>query len=82
METQKNVRTGGRQVTITIQDLNYEIITNYRDAFDEEKLNERFSDILGRYDYIVGDWGYDQLRLKGFFETITAKPHTTTKLAR
>lgn len=46
METQKNVRTGGRQVTITIQDLNYEIITNYRDAFDEEKLNERFSDIL------------------------------------
>ncbi|HAA8372848.1 TPA_asm: DUF1027 domain-containing protein [Listeria monocytogenes] len=55
-------------MTITIQDLNYEIITNYRDAFDEEKLNERFSDILGRYDYIVGDWGYDQLRLKGFFE--------------
>ncbi len=69
-------------MTITIQDLNYEIITNYRDAFDEEKLNERFSDILGRYDYIVGDWGYDQLRLKGFLKTITAKPHTTTKLAR
>jgi hypothetical protein len=23
---------------------------------------------LARYDYIVGDWGYEQLRLKGFFE--------------
>ncbi|WP_368318166.1 YutD-like domain-containing protein [Listeria monocytogenes] len=24
--------------------------------------------MLGRYDYIVGDWGYDQPRLKGFLE--------------
>ena len=23
---------------------------------------------MARYDYIVGDWGYEQLRLKGFFD--------------
>ena len=27
---------------------------------------ERFSEVLARYDYIVGDWGYEQLRLRGF----------------
>ncbi len=30
-------------------------------------LGERFSEVLARYDYIVGDWGYEQLRLRGFF---------------
>ena len=32
------------------------------------ELGERFSQILTKYDYIVGDWGYDQLRLRGFYE--------------
>ena len=32
-----------------------------------EAFRERFSDVLERYDYVVGDWGYNQLRLKGFF---------------
>ncbi len=45
----------------------YKLIVNHRDAFEAEKLGERYSDILNRYDYVVADWGYDQLRLKGFF---------------
>lgn len=46
----------------------YRLVYNYRDAFDPEKLADRFSSILGKFDYIVGDWGYDQLRLRGFYE--------------
>ncbi|MGY3749079.1 YutD family protein [Vagococcus acidifermentans] len=49
-------------------DLRYQLVKNYRDGFDYERLTERYNNILDRYDYIVGDWGYDQLRLKGFFE--------------
>ncbi|MDT2426851.1 YutD family protein [Enterococcus avium] len=45
----------------------YRLVRNYREGFDAERLGERFSEVLTRYDYIVGDWGYDQLRLKGFF---------------
>lgn len=45
----------------------YKLIENYRNGFDVEKLAERYSDVLKKYDYIVGDWGYDQLRLKGFY---------------
>ncbi len=46
----------------------YKLVADHREGFNAEKLGERFSDVLARYDYIVGDWGYEQLRLKGFFE--------------
>ena len=51
----------------------YKLISNYREGFDAERLGERYSEVLARYDYIVGDWGYEQLRLKGFFETTNRK---------
>lgn len=46
----------------------YELLVNYRNAFDPDQLANRFSGILSKYDYIVGDWGYDQLRLQGFYD--------------
>ena len=46
----------------------YEIIENVREGFQQEAFSARYSDILTKYDYIVGDWGYGQLRLKGFFD--------------
>ena len=51
----------------------YTIIENYRDAIQLEALNNRYNDILEKYDYIVGDWGFEQLRLKGFYETSDKK---------
>lgn len=47
----------------------YRVVVDYREAFDLEKAANRYSEVLSRYDFIVGDWGYDQLRLKGFFDT-------------
>ena len=46
----------------------YKLVVDYREGFDPQKLGERYSEVLDRYDYIVGDWGYEQLRLKGFFD--------------
>lgn len=46
----------------------YQLIENERDGFDEAAFRERYSEILRKYDYVVGDWGYEQLRLKGFYE--------------
>lgn len=45
----------------------YELVKEYREGFDADQLAARFSNVLSKYDYIVGDWGYDQLRLKGFY---------------
>ncbi|BBM19315.1 MULTISPECIES: YutD family protein [Enterococcus] len=52
---------------LLIGERQYRLVRNYREGFEAERLGERFSEVLTRYDYIVGDWGYDQLRLKGFF---------------
>ncbi len=46
----------------------YELINNYNEGWNQEAFRERYSEILNKYDYIVGDWGYNQLRLKGFYE--------------
>ncbi|KRL60994.1 YutD family protein [Latilactobacillus fuchuensis] len=47
----------------------YEVVVNYRDGYQPEKLNERYNDVLAKYDYIVADWGFEQLRLRGFYKT-------------
>lgn len=52
---------------VMIDQRQYRLVEDYREAFDIEKMNERYSDVLNRYDYIVGDIGFEQLRLKGFF---------------
>ncbi|MEH7491107.1 YutD family protein [Neobacillus niacini] len=66
---------------ININGATYEIVQEHRDAINEEALKARYSDILSRYDYIVGDWGYGQLRLKGFFEDQNQKATFDTKIS-
>lgn len=58
---------------ILVGERQYKIVVDHREGFDAEKLGERFSDVLSRYDFIVGDWGYEQLRLKGFFSADNRK---------
>src|SRR5690606_23588219 len=45
----------------------YELIFENRNGWNVEAFRNRYSEVLERYDYIVGDWGYNQLRLKHFF---------------
>lgn len=53
---------------VTINDEKYHLVENHDDGFDREKIEERYNTVLEKYDFIVGDWGYDQLRFKGFYE--------------
>ncbi|MCD2257239.1 YutD family protein [Agrilactobacillus fermenti] len=53
---------------LMINGVDYELVVNYKDAFNLDALNERYSEVLNKYDYILGDWGYDQLRLRGFYQ--------------
>jgi len=45
----------------------YEVVADVREGFDFTEFSQRFSTILSKFDYIVGDWGFEQLRLKGFY---------------
>lgn len=52
---------------LLIDDCAYRLVTNYREGFDSDRLSDRYSEVLNRYEYIVGDMGFEQLRLRGFF---------------
>ncbi|KIL29573.1 MULTISPECIES: YutD family protein [Bacillus] len=66
---------------ILIQNAEFELVHNFKDCFNEEAFKARYSDILNKYDYIVGDWGYGQLRLKGFFDDQNQKATFETKIS-
>ncbi len=53
---------------INIEDISYEIIENYRDGYKKEEFISKCTDYFYKFDYVVGDWAYDKLRLKGFYE--------------
>lgn len=52
---------------IVINDIKYHLLEDHDNGFKREKIEERYNSVLDKYDYIVGDWGYDQLRFKGFY---------------
>ncbi|MGK9254706.1 YutD family protein, partial [Paenibacillus humicus] len=56
----------------------YELIHEHKAAWNAEVFRDRYSDILERYDYILGDWGYSQLRLKGFYRDDSPKANRDT----
>lgn len=52
--------------SILLEDKEYEIINDIKDGFDLEELKSKYTEYFYNYDYIVGDWAYGKLRLKGF----------------
>ncbi len=58
---------------IVLNDKQYEIIENYKDGFILNELESKFTDYFYDYDYILGDWAYGSLRLKGFYDSNNKK---------
>ena len=52
---------------ITIRDKKYKIIKDYGETVRESNLEELVTNYYDNFDYIVGDWAYGKLRLKGFY---------------
>ena len=86
VEEPKAEKVKGELVTLLddsnflIGERDYRLVSDYREGFNAEKLGERYSDVLARYDYIVGDWGYEQLRLKGFFQADNRRAHPDQRI--
>ncbi|HBI04167.1 MAG TPA: DUF1027 domain-containing protein [Paenibacillaceae bacterium] len=59
----------------------YTLVEEYKDGFNLEAVTSRYSDVLDKFDYLVGDWGYGQLRLKGFFEDVNKKAPFDSKIS-
>ena len=58
-------RVGDKVVSENIE---LTLLLNHKEAFDQTAFGQRFSQIMLKFDYIVGDWGNEQLRLKGFYK--------------
>ena len=53
---------------VKIENIEYEIIKDYREGFNEKDFLEKCTEYFYDYDYIFGDWAYGKLRLKGFYK--------------
>lgn len=50
----------------TYNDINYELIKDYKNGFINDEVKEKITEYFNEFDYIMGDWSYGKLRLKGF----------------
>lgn len=55
---------------IEINNIKYNLLENYKDGFDIDAIKEKYTDYFEPYDFIIGDWSYGKLRLKGFCNRI------------
>ena len=51
---------------VIIDNKTYEVIKNVKDALDVEDLEGKITDYYDNFDYILGDYAYGKVRLKGF----------------
>lgn len=51
---------------IIINDRKYYLLEDYKNGFEINIVSEKLTDYFSYFDYIVGDWSYGKLRLKGF----------------
>ncbi len=60
---------------IDILDEKYKLICNEKDGFVLEEVLKVITDYFLTFDYILGDWAYGKLRLKGFYAHDNALCH-------
>lgn len=53
---------------LKINSNNYLVIKDYGDTLSSINLDEIVTDYYDNFDYIVGDWAYGKVRLKGFYK--------------
>lgn len=58
---------------IEINKVNYEVIKNDDDCLKLEELEAKITDYFDDYDYIFGDYAYDKVRLKGYYDSNNKK---------
>jgi len=54
---------------VEINGINYEIIRDDNDCFNKDDIVEKVTDYFEPYDYIFGDYAYEKVRLKGYYES-------------
>lgn len=62
-----------KKKTVIINKKEYELVRNDGDCFDEDVVLERITDYFYDYAYIFGDYAYEKVRLKGYYDSNNKK---------
>lgn len=66
---------------VEIDGVIYILEKNYKDAFDISVIEERYTDYFKTFDYVFGDFSYDKLRLKGFYDDKSKNARKINKIS-
>lgn len=58
---------------VTLLNNTYEVIKDEHNSFDQKETEELMTDYFEPYDYVLGDYSYGKLRLKGFYDDSNKK---------
>lgn len=58
---------------IKLNNIDYIIEDIHKDCLNIDELESLFTDYFYDYDYILGDYSYNKLRLKGFYNSNSKK---------
>lgn len=58
----------GEQIVTIRENAVYKVAINYHDGFVFDEFHRLYQDYFEKYDYIVGDWAHERLRLRGFYQ--------------
>lgn len=58
---------------IKIENNSYIVLENKNNCLNVEELESKYTDYFDSYDYILGDFAYNKLRLKGFCDNTNKK---------
>lgn len=53
---------------LNIEEKEFEIIKNYKNGYNKDEFINKYTEYFDEFNYVVGDWAYGKLRLKGFYE--------------
>ena len=66
---------------LILNNTEYELIKDYKNAFNDEEITSLFTDYFYDYDYVLGDYAYNKLRLKGFYDDNNKKAKDINKFS-
>lgn len=69
-----------KEKTYEINKLNYTVFKDEYNVFDHESVKTLMTDYFNDYDYVFGDYAYNKLRLKGFYEKRNKKCNNTNNI--
>lgn len=56
-----------------IKDQEYVVAIDHQAGYDYDAFSARYQEYFEKFDFIVGDWAFQQLRLRGFYQLGTSK---------